>query len=73
MTEKQSFETALKQLEHLVAKLDEGDIGLDEAMKMYEQGTKLVKACQKELAAAEMKVEKIVADTGETEPFDSEA
>jgi exodeoxyribonuclease VII small subunit len=69
-----SFETALKQLEEIVAKLERGDVPLEESIAIYERGEALKKRCEALLAAAEERVEKIRAAEGKavgTEPFDS--
>lgn len=72
-TETLTFETQLQQLEALVARLERGELPLDDALTAFEQGTKLVAACKQQLALAELKVEKIVAQaqSGDvtTEPF----
>jgi exodeoxyribonuclease VII small subunit len=55
-----SFEQALKELEAIVRKLESGQGELEGAIADYERGTALKEHCQKKLAAAKMKVEKIV-------------
>jgi exodeoxyribonuclease VII small subunit len=62
------FETALKELEGVVAKLEKGDTTLDESLKSFERGIKLTRVCQKALADAEQKVDILLKD-GDTEPF----
>lgn len=70
MTDKQpKFEQSMQQLETIVNSLERGELPLDEAMQAFEQGNKLVKQCQTQLEQAELKVEKIIAASGETEPF----
>ncbi len=69
-----SFETALKELEEIVAKLERGDVPLEESIAIYERGEALKKRCETLLAQAEERVEKIRTAEGEavgTEPFDS--
>ncbi len=51
------FEEALGQLEQIVARLEEGQTGLNEALESYEQGVKLLRQCYELLAKAERKVE----------------
>lgn len=70
-----TFEEALRQLEEIVTLLERGDISLDEAIKAYEQGTKLKAHCQKRLEEARLKVEKIDVPAageapGSAHPFD---
>ena len=51
------FEKALDQLEKIVEQLESGDLALDEALKHYEEGVKLSRACTKKLSEAEKKIE----------------
>jgi len=51
------FEKALERLEKIVDDLETGDITLDDALKKYEEGVKLSRACQEKLAQAEKKIE----------------
>lgn len=59
---KDSFEKDLKRLEDIVSKMEEGDIPLDESMKLFEEGIKLSRLCSERLDKAEKKVEIITAD-----------
>ncbi len=52
-----SFETSLHRLEQIVKKLEGGDLPLDDAMKLFEEGIQLSQQCQKQLEEAENKVE----------------
>ncbi len=51
------FETALKKLENIVDKLENGDLSLEEALKQYEEGVRMADVCTKKLTEAEKKVE----------------
>ena len=62
MTNLQPFEASLKKLDDLVSQLERGDLPLDKAMTAFEEGNKLVKECQKQLNAAEMKIEKFLTN-----------
>jgi exodeoxyribonuclease VII small subunit len=55
-----NFEEQLKALESVVERLEQGDIPLEESVKLFEQGLKLSNACKKELEAAEGKIEILV-------------
>lgn len=55
-----SFETALAELEALVARLESGTATLEESITLYERGSKLKAQCEKRLADARMRVEQIV-------------
>lgn len=64
MAEEPKFEEALRQLEEIVAKLESGELSLEESMTAFEQGTKLCQLCNAKLAEAEKKIEQLakVAD-----------
>ena len=51
------FEQAMAELETVVARLEQGDVPLEEALKAFERGVALTRACQEALSAAEHKVE----------------
>ncbi len=61
------FEGALKEMEALVERLEEGDIGLEESLRQFERGVELTRACQKALADAEQKVNKLIERNGNVE------
>ncbi|MFI4913658.1 MAG: exodeoxyribonuclease VII small subunit [Steroidobacterales bacterium] len=65
------FEHTLAQLEELVARLESGDLPLDEALRMFEQGVRLTRDCQTALVAAQQKVQVLLqrGDTVTVEPF----
>jgi exodeoxyribonuclease VII small subunit len=54
-----TFETALQELEGIVASLERGEVSLDDAITAFERGTQLKSHCQARLEEARMKVEKI--------------
>lgn len=56
-TKKQSFEAAMAELEDIVAKLEEGNIPLEEMMTLYEKGMKLGAACTAQLDGYEKRIE----------------
>ncbi len=51
------FESALKSLEEIVSQLEGGDLTLDRALELFEQGVKLSRFCSEKLEEAERKVE----------------
>lgn len=72
---KEKFEEALQKLEAIVAKMEEGDLPLEEALKAFEEGVKLAKFCTSKLDEAERKVEKLIRDQSgkvQTTPFSEE-
>ena len=66
------LETTLEDLEQLVEKLEEGDLPLNQALKEFEKGIKLTKQCQAVLKDAEQKIEILLADSDEPQPFEPE-
>ena len=71
-----SFEEALAALEEIVAKLESGEVGLEDSIALYTRGSLLRQHCQAKLKSAEAKIEKIqIGDNGGptgTEPFDAD-
>jgi exodeoxyribonuclease VII small subunit len=59
---KEKFEEALQKLEAIVAKMEEGDLSLEEALKEFEEGVRLAKFCTGKLDEAERKVENLIRD-----------
>ena len=55
-----SFEESLKKLEAIVEQLEKGDLGLEDSLKLFEEGVGLSAACKQELDAAEGKVEMLI-------------
>lgn len=55
-----SFESAMKRLEEIVRAMERGDVALDESLKLFQEGTDLVRACGKLLDDAQLQVEKVV-------------
>ena len=53
----QNFETALRRLEEIVKQLENGNLPLDAALKLFEEGIELSVRCQKQLEEAESRVE----------------
>lgn len=55
-----TFEASLKRLEEIVQKMESGDLPLEEALGLFEEGTALVKSGNKLLDQAELKVSKLM-------------
>ena len=53
---KPTFEKAVTRLDEIVSRLEKGDVPLDDALGLFEEGTSLVKLCSGQLDAAEQKV-----------------
>lgn len=55
-----SFEAALRELESIVGRLEQGEVDLEDSIALYERGTALKAHCEKKLKSAEARLEKIV-------------
>jgi exodeoxyribonuclease VII small subunit len=64
------FESSLKELESIVAKLEDENINLEDSVKSFEAGINLVKECQKQLENAELKVKELLED-GSSQELDN--
>jgi len=69
-----SFEESLQQLEAIVAKLEDGKLGLADSLEQYEQGVQHLRACYEMLSQAERRIELVSgldsAGRPRTEPFE---
>jgi exodeoxyribonuclease VII small subunit len=68
-----SFEAALKELESIVSRLEQGQVDLEDSITLYERGQALKSHCEAKLKAAEGRLEKVVQGargTQSAEPMD---
>lgn len=63
------FETALRELEALVASMESGQLTLEQSLKAYQRGSELMQYCQKTLNDAQAQV-RILTETNKLEDFD---
>lgn len=56
----QTFENAMARLEQIVRAMERGDVALEESLKLFQEGTELVRSCQKLLDEAQLQVKKIM-------------
>jgi exodeoxyribonuclease VII small subunit len=70
---KLDFETAMRDLEALVERLEKGDLPLEESLAAFEQGVMLTRSCQTALKEAEQKVEILLKRAGEPTIADFDA
>lgn len=56
----QTFESSLTELEEIVAKMENGDLPLQQALALFERGVHLSRYCQQQLDEAERKVELLI-------------
>ncbi len=59
---KNSFENSLKRLETIVASLEQGEVSLEDSLKMFEEGIRLSKECLETLSKAELTVKQLTKD-----------
>lgn len=71
MAAKKSFEESMERLEAIVAQLEKGECGLDQSLKLFEEGAKLARQCEQLLDQAEQKVDLLLANDEEV-PFKGE-
>ena len=64
-----SFEEAMKNLEEIVEKLEEGDVPLEEAISIYKQGMDLSRLCHSKLKSVEEQLTQILNEDGQLEGF----
>jgi exodeoxyribonuclease VII small subunit len=57
-----SFERSLQDLETIVTKLEDGDLPLEESLKLFEEGIKLSRECRERLATAERRIQILMKD-----------
>ena len=75
MSDSPDFESALKKLEEIVKKLESGELSLDSALELFEEGIKLSRFCHTKLEQAERRVEILLKnESGQSRavPFEAE-
>ena len=55
-----SFETNMQRLEQIVRAMERGDVPLEESLKLFQEGTDLVRSCNQLLDEAQLQVKKII-------------
>ena len=58
-----TFEQSMIRLEQIVRAMERGDVALEESLKLFQEGTELVRNCGKLLDEAELQVKKVMTDT----------
>ena len=59
---KPTFEENMQRLEQIVRAMERGDVALEESLKLFQEGTELVRSCGKLLDEAQLQVKKIMTD-----------
>lgn len=60
MSKEITFEEAMKRLEEIVGRMEQGSVSLEESLALFEEGTGLVKQCSRKLDEAELKVVRLM-------------
>lgn len=70
-----SFEAAMAELEALVARMEEGELPLEESISAYQRGAELLRHCEKILADAEQRIKVLMPDgnDGTLQDYDDQA
>lgn len=63
-----SYEDNYKRLEQVIARLDSGNLPLDESVALYEEGMRLAQLCEQQLDNAEIRVTQLIMDAEKTDP-----
>lgn len=71
MNDETSLEARLRRLDEILAKMESDDVALEEALRLFEEGVTHVREAERVLAAAELRVEELLA-TGETRPLETD-
>lgn len=72
--EEMTFEEAMQRLEEVVQKLEAGDVPLEQAVELFQEGMALSKRCSQQLEATEKRIEMLMEENGEwvKQPFHPE-
>ncbi len=68
--ENQSFEESMNELENIVENLEQGDLSLEDSMKLFERGLSLSQVSQSKLSQAEQKIQILLNKNGEQQLAD---
>ena len=60
MSNKMSFEESMLRLEQIVRAMEQGDVALEESLKLFQEGTALAAGCEKLLDEAELQIKKVI-------------
>lgn len=58
--ENKTFESSMQRLEQIVRAMERGDVALEESLKLFQEGTELVRNCNRLLDEAQLQVKKIM-------------
>jgi len=55
-----TFEESMSRLEQIVRAMERGDVALEESLKLFQEGTELVRSCSKLLDDAQLQIQKVM-------------
>jgi exodeoxyribonuclease VII small subunit len=58
-----SFEDAYRELQQVIEQLEDGGLGLEDAVRLFERGSELVRVCQRIVDEAELRVTRLAAES----------
>lgn len=58
--ESMSFEAKMQRLEQIIRAMERGEVPLEESLKLFQEGTELVAACEKQLENAQLQVKMVL-------------
>ena len=61
-SQNKTFEESMQRLEQIVRAMERGDVALEESLKLFQEGTELIRSCNKLLDEAQLQVKKIMTD-----------
>ncbi len=61
--QKFEFESAMTRAEEIAGAIEQGKIGLEDSIRQFEEGMELIRQCRKVLNDAELKIQKLEADS----------
>lgn len=73
MSDEPTLEGRIRRLEEILNRLEGDEVGLDEALALFEEGVGHVKEAERTLAQTELRVEELLGDDGRTKPLDGGA
>ena len=62
-SENKTFEQSMQRLEQIVRSMERGDVPLEESLKLFQEGTELVRSCNQLLDDAQLQVKKVLTDS----------
>lgn len=60
-SQNKTFEASMQRLEQIVRAMERGDVALEESLKLFQEGTELVRSCNQLLDEAQLQVKKIIS------------